>query len=83
MNVCCGNWRVIEGCEENIVRLGSVVSVGTGVAPIIEMNPLSLALSANPYAAAIAVKTLGMIVMDQAWRDSHPESVSHHSGDRD
>jgi len=55
-----------KGLGEKQVRMGCVVSIGTGVVPTVDVDTMTLAYSSNPYTAAMAMKNLGIIVLDLA-----------------
>jgi len=59
-NTCCRYQK-----KPNEVEIGCVLSIGTGVIPNIPMDATQLDITNNPYSTAVAIKNLGIILVEQ------------------
>ncbi|CEF60107.1 85/88 kDa calcium-independent phospholipase A2 [Strongyloides ratti] len=59
------NTNIILNKEENCVKIGCLLSIGTGVIPTIPLDPNNMEISANPVALSMAIKTLGVMLVEQ------------------
>uniref|UniRef100_A0AC35TXJ3 Phospholipase A2 n=1 Tax=Rhabditophanes sp. KR3021 TaxID=114890 RepID=A0AC35TXJ3_9BILA len=59
------NANKLNGTPERCVKIGCLLSVGTGVIPTIPLDPSNMEISANPLAFSVAIKTLGVMLVEQ------------------
>uniref|UniRef100_A0A0N4ZC78 phospholipase A2 n=1 Tax=Parastrongyloides trichosuri TaxID=131310 RepID=A0A0N4ZC78_PARTI len=59
------NTNIISNNQEKCVKIGCLLSVGTGVIPTIPLDPNNMEISANPVALSMAIKTLGVMLVEQ------------------
>lgn len=59
------NTNIILNKNENCVKIGCLLSVGTGVIPTVPLDPNNMEISANPVALSMAIKTLGVMLVEQ------------------
>jgi hypothetical protein len=60
--------------KNNEIRIGCVLSIGTGSIPIYPMDVIDVEISTNPYTTALAMKNLGIVLIDQVcimWSSLH------------
>ncbi|MFH4976835.1 hypothetical protein AB6A40_003544 [Gnathostoma spinigerum] len=57
--------HLLTNKPEESLRIGTILSVGTGVIPSVSLNALDVEPSANPLTSALALKNLGFILVDQ------------------
>uniref|UniRef100_A0A0K0FBV7 phospholipase A2 n=1 Tax=Strongyloides venezuelensis TaxID=75913 RepID=A0A0K0FBV7_STRVS len=59
------NTNIVLSKGENCVKIGCLLSVGTGIIPTVPLDPNNMEISANPVALSMAIKTLGVMLVEQ------------------